>query len=503
MNHINLQVQGITKRFGPFTANDGISFELKSGEILGLLGENGAGKSTLMNVLYGLTQPDRGEILINGKIVEISSPAVAVSLGIGMVHQHFMLIDTMTVAENIALALRETPFVHPLKNLREKIRKFAQEFSFQIDPDARVSNLSAGERQRTELLKVMLHGAEILILDEPTSVLTPGEARNLFAVLRELKAKGKSVIFISHKLEEVLEITDRVIVLKKGKPAGEVLTAQTDRNALAGLMVGTGIAGSRNRGEVKDGEKVLEIDSLTVRSEAGLPAVADFSLTIHSGEIFGIAGVAGNGQRELAEAICGLNKLQSGRIRLYSREIAGMTVREINESGVSEIPEDRMECGCAAGLDLSDNSILKDYQGSPFSRGFLMKPAAAEAHAGKIVEKYAVSTPGIDCLIKYLSGGNIQKMILGREIERRPRLLIASHPTYGLDIGASEFIRGKLLEIRESGAAVLLISEDLNELLGLCSKIAVIFRGRITGIFRPGEMTLEKIGLMMGGVVDN
>ncbi|MDD5090522.1 MAG: ABC transporter ATP-binding protein [Candidatus Wallbacteria bacterium] len=493
-----LQLDAISRSFGPVQALSEVSIDLKPGEILGLLGANGAGKSTLMNILCGLHRPDSGQININGSKADIRSPAEAAGLGIGMVHQHFMLVPNMTVSENIALSLLHCPFFNPLSGLEKSIRERSEQFGLTISPDEFVINLSAGERQRVELMKVLLLSPRILILDEPTSVLTPREAAALFAVLRRFSSEGRSAIFISHKLEEVMQITNRVAVMKNGRLSGVVTTKETDSHELARLMLGSGTAGAGNAGCVRQGDKTLDVSSLTVIGDSGTQALTNVSFCIRSGEILGIAGVSGNGQRELSEAICGLRPVHSGRIFLNGIDLAGKSVRSINEAGVSAIPEERIHYGVAAGLSITDNAILKDYYQQPFSVNHMLQNEAARNHASGIIMQYQVSAPGQDTPVRYLSGGNIQKVIAGREIERRPILLIASHPTYGLDVGATDFIRSQLLLLRHS-SAILLISESIDELIRLCDRIAVICAGRITGEFLPGEVTLEQIGLMMGG----
>src|SRR3989339_496728 len=494
-----LEMRGISKSFHGIPANQDISFSIESGEILGLLGENGAGKTTLMNILYGLYQPDAGEIRINGAPVRIHNPLESIALGIGMVHQHFMLVQNHSVLENIALSHKDTPFFFPTVKIREKIEKFSASFDFNIDLTKKIWQLSAGEQQRVEIIKALLNGADLLILDEPTSVLTPQEIKELISILREMKSKGHMVIFISHKLDEIMDICDRVLVLQKGKIAGSALTRDTDKISLARMMVGRDVVFNIQREKIVRGNQILSVEHLNVMGDKGLPVLKDISFEIFENEIFGVAGVSGNGQRELAEAVTGIRTVESGTIRINNRDITNTSPRHIYDQGVSHVPEERIRFGIAPGLFLYDNAILEQHHLKKFSRRYFLKYKEVKQHAKNILNDFNVSAHSIHSQIRNLSGGNIQKLILGREISEKPQLLVASHPTYGLDIGATEFMRNHLLKLRKTGSAVLLFSEDLEEIFELCDRIAVIFDGEFMAILDSGDSRLNDIGLMMAG----
>ncbi len=500
-----LEMVNISKSFQGFFANKDNSLHINSGEILGLLGENGAGKTTLMNILYGLYQPDAGagKIKINGKTVKITSPLESIHQGIGMVHQHFMLIQNHSVIENIALGYKKTPFFFPSTKILEKVLEFSKQFNFSIDPSRKVWQLSAGEQQRVEIIKALLNGADLLILDEPTSVLTPQEIRELFRILKDMKTRGHMVIIITHKLDEIMEICDRVTVLRKGKIVGDADTAHTDKKSLARMMIGRDVLFNVNRERLTRGEKVLSVSNLHVPGDKGsLPAVKNISFDVFSREIFGIAGVAGNGQRELAEAITGIRKIESGKVVTGKREITNLPPRKIYDHGVSHVPEERIKFGIAPGLFLYDNAILKQHHLEKFSKNIFLEYSRIKHHTRSLVENYKVAAHSIDVEVKNLSGGNIQKLILGREISDKPSLLVASHPTYGLDVGATEYLREQLLIRRREGGAVLLFSEDLEEIFELCDRIAVIFQGEFMGILDDSDdEKLADIGLMMAGSV--
>lgn len=492
-------MKGISKSFHGIPANRDISFSIESGEILGLLGENGAGKTTLMNILYGLYQPDSGEIRINGTQVRIHNPVESITNGIGMVHQHFMLIQNHTVLENIALSHKDTPFFFPKLRTREKIEEFSKSFDFNIDPTKKIWQLSAGEQQRVEIIKALLNGADLLILDEPTSVLTPREIKELISILKEMKTKGHMIIFISHKLDEIMDICDRVLVLQKGKIAGSALTGDTDKKSLARMMVGREVVFNIKKEKLERGRQILAVEHLTVIGDKGLPALKDISFDVFENEIFGVAGVSGNGQRELAEAVTGIRTVKSGSIRINDEDITNTSPRHIYDQGVSHVPEERIRFGIAPGLFLYDNAILKQHHLKKFSRRYFLKYKEVKQHAKKILNDFNVSAHSIHSRIGNLSGGNIQKLILGREISEKPQLLVASHPTYGLDVGATEFMRNHLLELRKTGSAVLLFSEDLEEIFELCDRIAVIFDGEFMAILDCDDNRLDDIGLMMAG----
>jgi ABC-type uncharacterized transport system ATPase subunit len=494
-----LEMKDICKSFHGIHANKDINLSVKSGEILGLLGENGAGKTTLMNILYGLYQPDSGEILINGSPITIGTPLESITHGIGMVHQHFMLVQNHSVLENIALGYKDTPFFFPKIKIRERVEAFSKQFDFTINLDQKVWQLSAGEQQRIEIIKALLNGADLLILDEPTSVLTPEEIKELISILRQMKAEGHMIIFISHKLNEIMDICDRVTVLQKGQIVGHADTARTDKKSLARMMVGRDVVFNIDREKLQKGEKILSVDKIHVTGDKGMPAVKGISFELFEKEIFGIAGVAGNGQRELAEAVTGIRKIDSGQVMMNGKDITNKSPRHIYDNGVSHVPEERIRFGIAPGLFLYDNAILKQHHLKKFSKRYFLRYSQVKNHTKTIISDFKVATHSINNQIRNLSGGNIQKLILGREISEKPRLLVASHPTYGLDVGATQFLREHLLELRKQGSSVLLFSEDLEEIFELCDRVAVIFDGEFMGIFNSDDERLCDIGLMMAG----
>lgn len=499
-----LEMLGITKTFQGVPANDDISLAIRGGEILGLLGENGAGKTTLMNILYGLYQPDAGEIRINEQTVHIKSPLNSIRQGIGMVHQHFMLIQNHSVVENIALGYKKTPLLFPRLKLERLISEFSSRFNFAIEPHKKIWELSAGEQQRVEITKALLNGADLLILDEPTSVLTPQESFDLFGMLAQMKSQGHSVILISHKLDEILAHCDRVIVLQKGRIVGQADTTEVDKKDLARMMIGREVIfnidrEALSRETASQRERILSIEGLSILSDKGLPAVKGIGFDIYRNEIFGIAGVSGNGQRELVEAITGLRRVEAGHITIDATEITNQSARCIYDSGVSHVPEERIRFGIAPGLCLYDNAILKQQHLRKYSRHSFLAYRRIKHHAQQLIQEFKVLAPGIHVQTKNLSGGNIQKLILGREISERPSLLVASHPTYGLDVGATEYLRRKLLQRRREGGAVLLVSEDLEEIFELCDRVAVMFQGEFMGILSPEDPRTKDIGLMMAG----
>ena len=491
---------GIGKRFAGVEANRNVDLLVESGDILGLLGENGAGKTTLMNVLYGLYRPEEGRILINGEEVEIHSPRDSRRLRIGMVHQHFMLVDKHTVLENVALGDETVPFFFPRKAIRPRIEELSRQLGLNVDLDKRIYELSAGEQQRVEIIKALYRNADLLIMDEPTSVLTPQETEQLFATLRAMSRNGHTVILISHKLEEIMAICNRVLVLRRGEVTGEAKTADVTKADLARMMIGRNISNSYPKKELPPGEVILSVDGLYVRDDRDLPIVRGLSFEVCANEILGIAGVSGNGQREAVQAISGLRKAEAGSVLLHGKEIINGAARTINDRGLGHVPEDRMAHGSVANLFLFENAVLKKHHRPPFSLRMRMDYRQVRAHADSLVDSYQVSTPSVSVPMKNLSGGNIQKLILGREISSDPSLLIAAHPTYGLDVGASEYVRLQLIKRRDSGGAVLLVSEDLDELFAVCDRVAVMYDGRIMGVVRPDEVTIEDVGLMMAGV---
>jgi general nucleoside transport system ATP-binding protein len=495
----SLEMIGISKSFHGVHANENINLKISSGEILGLLGENGAGKTTLMNILYGIYQPDAGEIRINGKRVSIDSPKASFDYGIGMVHQHFMLIPNHTVIENIALGYQHAPGLFPQKKIRHSVISFSEKFNFNIDPDKKIWQLSAGEQQRVEIIKALINGAGLLILDEPTSVLTPQETRDFFEILVKMRNDGQMIILISHKLDEIKKLCDRVVVLRKGRVVGESATEKLDKRSLARMMIGRDVVFSFAREKITRTEKVLQVSEVNVDGDKGFPVVNGISFEIFKNEIFGIAGVSGNGQRELVEAITGLRTVTHGRIWINGIDITNLSPRKIHNEGVSHVPEERIRFGIAPNLFLYENAILKKHHQKKFSSRAFLAYGRIKAHTQQLIKDFQVSTPSIYVQTKNLSGGNIQKLILGREISDKPELLVASHPTYGLDVGATEYLRNQLLKRRAEGGAVLLVSEDLDEIFELCDRIAVVFKGRLMGILESDDPRLADIGLMMAG----
>ena len=495
-----VQLKGIVKRFPGVLANDGIALDIKRGEIHCLLGENGAGKTTLMRVLYGLYQPDAGEILLNGKPIQISSPRAALTHHIGMVHQHFRLVPTLSVEENIILGLDEgTGLFLNLRKTRKKIEKIAQEYGLQVDPQTKVWQLSVGQRQRVEILKALYREADILIMDEPTSVLTPQEVDQLFATLRTLVDDGLTIIFITHKLDEVMQVSDRVTVLRQGKLVATLPTSQTDKPSLARLMVGREVIFRLEKSPLQRGEKLLEVNGLHALSDRGLQALRNVSFDIYGGEILSVAGVSGNGQAELAEVLTGLRRATRGRVFLGGEEITNHSAREIADLGVAHVPAERIKMGIVPNMSVRENLILKDYRHPPFSRGVFLNYKKAEANAQRAMADYQIAAPSDNTAAKLLSGGNIQRMVLARELLGNPRLIVAAHPTYGLDVGATEQVRQVLLKQRDQGAAILLISEDLEEVMALSDRILVMFSGEVMGIVDAEGAKIDEIGLMMAG----
>lgn len=495
-----LQMRGITKRYPGVIANNQINLDIKAGEIHALLGENGAGKTTLMNVLFGLARPDEGEILLDGQPVQIADPADAIARGIGMVHQHFMLIPVLTVAENILLGaetMANSIFLDR-REARRRIIELGQRFGFEIDPDARVETLSVGWQQRVEILKALYRQAQILVLDEPTAVLTPQETVEIFAVLRRLAAEGQSIIFISHKLYEVLEIADRITVIRRGEVVGTRQPSQTNEDELAELMVGREVQLAVERGTSHPGEPVLTVENLKVKSDRGQEVVRDVSFTLRAGEILGIAGVAGNGQDELIEAITGLRRSAGGTVSLAGQNITGWSVRERREHGLGYVPGDRQKYGLVLGFPISDNLVLTQYYNRPFARGIQREDAAIEKWARDKIEQFDVRTPSWTASAGTLSGGNQQKVIVAREFSRELKALVLDQPTRGLDVGSIEFIHKQAIHKRDDGTGILLVSAELDEILELSDRIAVMYRGEIVALVegRP-TANKEEIGLLM------
>lgn len=495
-----LEMKHITKSFPGVLANDDVSIDLKEGEVLALLGENGAGKTTLMNILFGIYRADYGEIFINGSKVHIASPHDALKNGIGMVQQHFTLVPSFSTSENIVLGLKELGFIVKTRDVEAKIEQLGRHYGLAVNPKAKVWTLSVGERQRVEILKLLYTGAKILILDEPTAVLTPQEAEALFRAVRKMTAEGTSVIFISHKLDEVMEISDRITVLKQGKVVGTVNKEDIDKKGLAKMMVGRDVILDIEKPDVENGETVLKIENLKVRNDKNLFAINNLSLELKAGEILGIAGVAGNGQRELAESLYGLRKIESGKIVLKGKDITHASVSRRIKEGISYIPQDRKGTATCPNLSVAENLFLKNYTTSyiPMSPYYLNKRVMTQA-AERLISEYSISTPSTKTPVKLLSGGNIQKVVLARELSTTPSVIIASHPTRGLDIGAMEFVYRTLLHQKAKGAAVLLLAGELYEIFRLSDRVAVIYEGQIMGYTPPDPAYLEEIGLMMGG----
>jgi ABC-type uncharacterized transport system ATPase subunit len=495
-----VEMKGITKRFPPLTlAIDGVNFSADRGEIHCLLGENGAGKTTLMNILYGIYSADEGEILFDGRHISIRSPRDAIDLGIGMVHQHFLQVQQNTVAENVALGLRCENSFFPLREVRRLISEVSTRYGLGVDPDARIWQLSAGEQQRVEIVKALCRETRVLILDEPTSILTPLEVEALFRALRQMVSEGRTIIFITHKLDEVMALSNRVSVLRKGRLMGTLKTSSTTKGELARMMVGKEVLFRLEKQEGVPGEVVLEVEALTARDDRGLEALRGVSFKVREREVLGIAGIAGNGQKELVEVLTGLRESSSGTARLMGEDITNKPARSIAEKGVAHIPEERVRRGLVPEMSVADNLILRSYGSPPYSGGFFLDKDAITRNAEALITKYGIMTPSPTSPGKLLSGGNIQKLILARELSGDPRLVIAVHPTYGLDVGATEQIRGLILGQRSRGAAVLLVSEDLDEVLALSDRIAVIFEGQLVGIVDSARAEDYKIGLMMAG----
>jgi general nucleoside transport system ATP-binding protein len=494
-----LEMRGITKRYPGVVANDRISLEVRPGEIHALLGENGAGKTTLMNVLYGLARPDEGEILLNGQPVRIAGPSDAIARGINMVHQHFMLVPVLSVADNILLGeetMANRVFLDR-KEAHRRIVELGRRFGFEIDPEAKVGSLSVGWQQRVEILKALYRNARILVLDEPTAVLTPQETEEIFAVLRRLAAEGHSIVFISHKLYEVLEIADRITVIRRGRVVGERLPAETNEDDLAELMVGREVQLTVDRGTSHPGEPVLRVAGLQAKDDRGDLAVRGVDLEVRAGEIVGIAGVAGNGQDEFVEAIIGLRRPTAGTVTLAGTDVTGRSPRDINEAAVAYVPADRHRFGLITAFSLADNLVLTSYYRRPYARGMLRDGDAIQRDAVSAIERFDIRTPSATVTAGTLSGGNQQKAIVAREFDRDLKLLVLDQPTRGLDVGSIEFIHRQVIAKRDAGTAVLLVSAELDEVLEMSDRIGVMYAGQIVAIIDGRTADKNEVGLLM------
>ena len=484
-------------------ANDRVSLDLLPGEVHALLGENGAGKTTLVSLLYGLLQPDEGELAMDGARLRVRDPRHAMDLGIGLVAQHFHLARRHTVAENLAIGLSSTPFVAPTRKLRTRARELAERYGLAVEMDARIAQLSPGEQQRVEILKALLQGARVLMLDEPTSVLTPQEAEALFLVVERMRQSGKAILFISHKLDEVRRVADRVTVLRGGAVVARFLRGEASSEDLARAMIGKPMAVPQRLGIVPTGDPLLRVDDVWVQGRRGVPALRGATLAVHAGEVLGVAGVAGNGQSELAQVITGLARPERGSVRLGDADLTGAAPREARAAGVAYIPEDRRNEGVVGSMSVLENLVLRQVRDAEFARGVTIDWRKAEAFAREAAQRFDIRTPSLRTPARLLSGGNVQKIVLARELSGAPRLVVASHPTYGLDVSSTAMTHELLLAQRSRGAAVLLISEDLDELVRLSDRIVVLHAGRVAGECTAAEAAtpegMERIGLWMAG----
>jgi ABC-type uncharacterized transport system ATPase subunit len=495
-----LKMTGITKRFPGVIANDGVDLTVLPGQVHTLLGENGAGKSTLMKILYGLYVPDEGTIELNGERVEITSPTDAIRQGIGMIHQHFMLVPTLTVAENVALGLGGRRGLSDMRPIKARLAEVSDRYGLHVDPDAYIWQLAVGERQRAEILKALYRDAELLVLDEPTAVLTPPEVDDLFITLRQMQADGKGLIFISHKLHEVMELSDEITVLRNGKVSGHTRPSESSREHLAELMVGRPVELTRTVPPQEAGSTQLAVNGLDVVGDRGNLAVKDLSLQVRSGEIVGVAGVSGNGQRELAEAIFGLRPVARGEVTIAGKPVASPAPAAVRTMGLSYVPEERMRDGAIGEFTVAENMMLVDYKNDPYTKHGLLNHSAIDERCEGLIAEYRVKTPTIDTPTKNLSGGNIQKVVIAREFSCGATALVVAQPTRGVDIGAAEYIHERLLQQRAEGAAILLISEDLDEVMELSDRIIVLLEGEIMGEVARADFNVNDIGLLMSGV---
>ncbi|MYL57295.1 ATP-binding cassette domain-containing protein [Virgibacillus halodenitrificans] len=500
MDHV-IEMLNIRKEFPGIVANDNITVQVKQGEIHALLGENGAGKSTLMNVLFGLYQPEQGEIRVKGEKVNITNPNIANDYGIGMVHQHFMLVEPFTVTQNIILGSEPTTKSGKIniKKAEREIQELSDRYGLKVDPTAKISDISVGMQQRVEILKTLYRGAEVLIFDEPTAVLTPQEINELIEIMRSLIKEGKSIILITHKLKEIMEVCDRCTVIRKGKGIGTVNIKDTTTNELASLMVGREVSFHTEKKKAVPGQTILEIENLLVKDARKVDLVKGLNLEVKAGEIVGIAGVDGNGQSELIEAITGLRKANSGSVKLNNKAITNLNPRKVTESGLGHIPQDRHKYGLVLDYPVAENMVLQTYYKKPYSKATVLNFKEVYDKAESLIKEYDVRTPSASTLARALSGGNQQKAIIGREVDRSPDLLIAAQPTRGLDVGAIEFIHKKLIEERDKGKAILLVSFELDEIMDVSDRIAVMFDGKIVANVTPENTNEQQLGLLMAG----
>ena len=503
MTDLLLAARNVTKQFPGVLANDDVSVELKPGRVLALLGENGAGKSTLVNILFGMYRPDGGQIIIKDEVVDLHGPDDAISRGIGMVHQHFQLVPPMRVVENIVLGAEPTKRgLVDLDEARRRVVELSERYGLDVDPDALVENLSVGMQQRVEILKALYRNAEVLILDEPTGVLTPQEADHLLTVLRGLTETGVGIVFITHKLREVLAVADDIVVLREGRVVGATTPDQATESRLAEMMVGRSVVLRVEKATAQPGDVVLQVDDLKVNDDRGQLAVDGVSLEVRAGEIVGVAGVEGNGQRELVEAITGLRNVAAGAMAIAGKPSTNNSTRQIAGNGVGHIPEDREKHGIIAAYSVAENSVLNRYHRKPFSSRGIMRREVIYEHAQSVVEEFDVRTPSVAVAVSSLSGGNKQKLIVGREFSENIKLLVAAQPTRGIDIGAIEFIHRRIVEQRDKGAAVLLVSAELDEILGLADRVAVLYDGKLMGVLDANVANRERVGLLMAGITD-
>lgn len=499
---MKLELRNVTKRFPGVVANDSVDLKVETGEVLGLLGENGAGKTTLMNILYGLYSADEGEIIIDGEVVHFSGPGDAITAGIGMVHQHFMLVPVFNVTENVVLGVE--PTTGPVGTIdfgeaRREVEEISRRYGLDVDPTAIVEDLPVGIQQRIEIIKVLFRDAEIIVFDEPTAVLTPQEVKEFFGIVNGLKEAGKGIIFITHKLGEVLDVADRISVLRRGRIVGEADPRRATEEELAELMVGRPVDLVVDKSPAEPGDVVLEVKDLVVRDERQHTAVDDVSFEVRAGEIVGIAGVQGNGQTELVEALTGLTQPLAGRVHLLGRDVTLASPRRLHQSSVAHVPEDRQRSGLVLDFDVAENLVLDSYYSEPYSHGIRMDWEYAHDHADELIEQYDIRTPSSRVSAGNLSGGNQQKLIVAREFSRDTKMIIASQPTRGLDVGSIEYIHRRIVEERDEGAAVLIVSSELDEILALADRILVMYRGKIVAEVAGDEATASQLGLYMAG----